>query len=322
MVAPRQVEIPFYRGIGRQRGRRFGALAQVIERTGIPFLRENIVPAAKQLCAYLLEFAAPEYAEVVSGRTKFKISAKSVQKQPSRKQLGNGNRKSTASRVIPKKSAKQTSRSGGDISTKISISSCGEFFGTNLLWQFLQVLEGSLSSWRCLVVPRTKFLSYYLTRWKRKLHRTWISNGSEVLRWFETNVFGFETEIFQESRLRNLQNQKKNEHKEEAKADEETEEKQEAPVPLVTQENTIFHLIFSKIDVYINKRQFYNSNGLYAHKPYICVNFKGPIEEYKGGLHCEGYDYEKLTDEIEKTLLSELFCTRRMKVVGRTNSFG
>ena len=32
MVASKQVEIPFYRGIGRQRGRGFGALAQVIGR--------------------------------------------------------------------------------------------------------------------------------------------------------------------------------------------------------------------------------------------------------------------------------------------------
>ena len=37
MVALRQVEIPYYRGVGRQRGRGFGALAQVIGRTAIPF---------------------------------------------------------------------------------------------------------------------------------------------------------------------------------------------------------------------------------------------------------------------------------------------
>ena len=37
MVALRQVEIPYYRGVGRQRGRGIGALAQVIGRTAIPF---------------------------------------------------------------------------------------------------------------------------------------------------------------------------------------------------------------------------------------------------------------------------------------------
>ena len=39
MVASREVEIQFYRGNGRQRGRRLGALAQVIGRTTIPLVR-------------------------------------------------------------------------------------------------------------------------------------------------------------------------------------------------------------------------------------------------------------------------------------------
>ena len=39
MVASRQVEFPYYRGVSRQRGRGFGALAQVIGRTESPFLR-------------------------------------------------------------------------------------------------------------------------------------------------------------------------------------------------------------------------------------------------------------------------------------------
>ena len=44
MFALRQVEIPFYRGIGRQRKRGFGAIPQVIGWTAIPFLRKYIVP--------------------------------------------------------------------------------------------------------------------------------------------------------------------------------------------------------------------------------------------------------------------------------------
>ena len=67
MVASRQLEIPYYRGVGRQRERGFGALEQVIGRTAIPFLRKYTVPAAKRVCADLLEFAVPEIAEVVSG---------------------------------------------------------------------------------------------------------------------------------------------------------------------------------------------------------------------------------------------------------------
>ena len=70
MVASRQLEIPYYRGV---RGWGFGALAQVIARTAIPSLRKYIVPAAKRVSADLLEFSVPAIAEVVSGRKNLKI---------------------------------------------------------------------------------------------------------------------------------------------------------------------------------------------------------------------------------------------------------
>ena len=126
MVASRQVEISYCRGVGRQRGRGFGALAQVIERTSIPFLRKYIVPAAKRVGADLLEFAAPEIGEVNSGRKPFKSAAKSVQKQTLKKQLGQGERSRRQTRgskhrgIIPTKSTKQSSRSQRDIFTNIS----------------------------------------------------------------------------------------------------------------------------------------------------------------------------------------------------------
>ena len=140
MVASRQVEIPYYRAFGRQRGRGFGALAQVIGRTAIPFLRKYVVPAAKRVGADLLEFAVPEIAEVVSGRKNFKTAAKSVGKQTLRKQLGEGegSRRAVGSasgrepqaygrqagrkhrRVIPTKSTKQSSGSRRDIFSNIS----------------------------------------------------------------------------------------------------------------------------------------------------------------------------------------------------------
>ena len=81
MVASRQVEIPYYRAVGRQRGRGFGALAQVFGRTAIPFLRKYVVPAAKRIGADMLEFAVPEIGEVFSGRKSFKTAAKSVGKK-------------------------------------------------------------------------------------------------------------------------------------------------------------------------------------------------------------------------------------------------
>ena len=113
----------------------------------------------------------------------------------------------------------------------------------------------------------------------------------------------------------------KKEHKEEAKAEEEETAEEEAPVPLVTHVNNILHSIFSNVEVYINNEQIYNSNGLYAHVDYISNNFKGAISEYKGVLHCEGCDYEEVSDEIMEAPLSEPFFTRRMKMLSRPDGF-
>ena len=120
MVASGQVEIPYYRAVGRQSGRGFGALSQVIGRTAIPFLRKYIVPAAKRVGADLLECAVPEFAEVVCGKKNFKTAAKSVGKQTPKNQLGEGSRKMTGSKIIPTKSTKQSSRSRRDIFKNIS----------------------------------------------------------------------------------------------------------------------------------------------------------------------------------------------------------
>ena len=133
MAASRQVEVPYYRGVGRQRGMGFGALAQVIGRTAIPFLRKYIVPAAKSVGSDLLEFAVPETAEIVSVRKNFKTAAKSIGRQALRKRLGSGSRKGKGAiggrelaygtqtcRVIPTKSAKQISRSRRDSFTNNS----------------------------------------------------------------------------------------------------------------------------------------------------------------------------------------------------------
>ena len=116
MVASNTLELPYYKGIGRQRGRGFGALAQVIGSTAIAFLKKYIVPAAKRVGADLLEFAVPEVADVVSGKKNFKTAAKSVGRQTLRKQLGGGKQK----RSIPVKSSKRGSRSRKDNFTAIA----------------------------------------------------------------------------------------------------------------------------------------------------------------------------------------------------------
>ena len=120
MVASREVELPYYKGVGRQPGRGFGALAQVIGRTAIPILKKYVVPAARRIGADMLGFAVPEIADVVSGKQNFKAVAKNVGRQTLKKQLGGGSRKRSASKVIQTKSKKRNSRSRRDIITNVA----------------------------------------------------------------------------------------------------------------------------------------------------------------------------------------------------------
>ena len=94
-----------------------GAIAEVIGRTAIPFLGKYVVPTAKRIGADMLEVAAPEIGEVISGKKSFKTAANSVGKQTLRKQLGYGSKQR---RMMPTKSTKQTSRSRRDVYTNIS----------------------------------------------------------------------------------------------------------------------------------------------------------------------------------------------------------
>ena len=77
MVAQNSANFPIFYGHARQRGG-FGALAQTLVGTAIPFIKKYIVLAAKKIGADLFEIAAPEIGEVVSGRTKLKTFAKDV----------------------------------------------------------------------------------------------------------------------------------------------------------------------------------------------------------------------------------------------------
>ena len=120
MVASREVELPYYKGVGRQRGRGFDALAQVIGRTVIPFLKNYVVAAARRIGADMLGFAVPEIADVVSGKQNFKPAAKNVGRQTLKKQLGGGGRKRSASELIQSKSKKWNSRSRKDIFTNVA----------------------------------------------------------------------------------------------------------------------------------------------------------------------------------------------------------
>ena len=61
----------------------------------------------------------------------------------------------------------------------------------------------------------------------------------------------------------------------------------------ITHVNNILQSIFSNAELYINIHQIYSSNGLFAHKSHISNNFKSTLSDYKGVLHCEGYDHEE-----------------------------
>ena len=79
-------DLPYFRGYSRQRGRGFGALAQTIGRTAI-FLRRYVVTATKRVAPDLIELAAPDIRNVLSGRKKFKSAATNVGKKILLKQL-------------------------------------------------------------------------------------------------------------------------------------------------------------------------------------------------------------------------------------------
>ena len=115
--------------------------------------------------------------------------------------------------------------------------------------------------------------------------------------------------------------EKKKEHKDESVVFTETgDEEVEEEVARVAYVNNIMHSMFSNVEVYINNQQIYNSNGLCAHKSYISNNFKAAISEYKGDLHCEGYDYEHDPEDIHNPLPDPFF-TRRMKLLSRPYGF-
>ena len=76
--------------------------------------------------------------------------------------------------------------------------------------------------------------------------------------------------------------EKKKEHTDESVVFTETgDDEEEEEAARVTYVNNIMHSIFSKVVVYINNQEIYNSNGLYAHKSYISNNFNTAIIEYK-----------------------------------------
>ena len=155
-----QVKIPKYKGIDRRRQRGFGALAQGVGKTASPFPRRNVFPAAKRVRAAAMDFAAAGIAipAVVSGRKSLKSAAENVGTKTLKTRLDSGRKQ----RSIFREKTYQTSLSITEryFYKHISLIS---LIGTNLLWRFLETLEGKSQCWWRLVVPPKTNLSEYLT---------------------------------------------------------------------------------------------------------------------------------------------------------------
>ena len=327
MVASNQVENPYYRAVGGQRGRGFGALAQVIGTTAIPFLRKYVVPAAKRVGADLLEFAVPEIAEVASGRKNFKTAAKNVGKQTLKKQLGEGSRRlkggSKQRRFIPTKSTKQSSRSVAKrhFYKHLSLIMPNNSFRyqpfvavSGNLGGKAPIVDDVLSSNEQEIYPTTS-LDENFKEFEFQMDRNYYVDLRQSFLALKLKfVNGRDYDLYESK-------EKKKEHKDESVVFTETgDEEEEEEVARVTYVNNKMHSIFSNVEVYINNQQIYKSNGLYAHKSYISNNFKASISEYKGVLHCEGCDYEQDPEDVSNPLPDPFF-TRRMKLLSRPDGF-
>ena len=75
------------------------------------------------------------------------------------------------------------------------------------------------------------------------------------------------------------------------------------------------------VEVYINKQQIYNSNGLYLHKSYFSIIFKVTKSEYKSILNCDGYDFGDFFDDLMAKPLSDLLFTMKLKMLIRPDRF-
>ena len=163
MIASNNLELPYYKGIGRQRSRGFGAPAQVIGKTAIPFLRKYIVPTAKRVGADLFEFAVPEVADFVSGRKSFKHAAKSVGRQTLRKQLWGGRQK----RSNPVKNLKQLGHAESFLLIlQINNDRSKQFSVPTFFCSFWESWCACPSCGQCVIFSRTRNLSHYISWWK------------------------------------------------------------------------------------------------------------------------------------------------------------
>ena len=107
VVTSRQVEFPFHRDEGRQRGKGICALAQVFGRTAIPILRNFVVLSTKVMGADLLKLLYLKMQRLLVEEITFKTAPKCMEGQTLKKSLGSYSKKKTANRVILPKICKR-----------------------------------------------------------------------------------------------------------------------------------------------------------------------------------------------------------------------
>ena len=97
--------LPYFKGVPRQRGRGFGALARTVARTTLPILKKYVLPAAKKIGRDVIESAIPEIGGVLSGQTSIKKAGKKTAKSTIRKEVGGGmkKRKNTRQSIVRQK---------------------------------------------------------------------------------------------------------------------------------------------------------------------------------------------------------------------------
>ena len=321
MVASREVELPYYKGVGRQQGRGFGAIAQIIGRTAIPFSKKFVVPAGRLIGADMLGFAVPEIADVVSSNKNFKAAAKNVGRQTLKKQLGGGSRKRSAKKVIQFKSKKRNSRLRRDIFTNVAT------------WKWLQkkiryqpyvavsgnlggkvpVVDDVLSSHEQQIYPTT-LLYENSVEFEFQTYRKYYVDLRQSYLTLKVKLVkgrGYDTHKSKEA---------KKEHKNEEQPTEAAtndEEDDTNSVLLLNYVNNTMLSIFSNVEVCINNQQIYNSIGLYAHKSYISNNVKRAISEYKVFCIVKVMTFEANPDDIQDSPLSDPFFSRRLKMLLR-----
>ena len=195
MVASRQVEIPFYTGIGQQGGRGISAFAQVIGWTAVPFLCKNIVQLqnAWVLTCWNLLCQKLQMLLVVEKNSRQLRRAWDDK-------LWENYWVVVARKRVPAESFQQALENKSVIRKETSlktflINHAESFSVPTFCGSFRKYWSEIPSNRQCLVVRRTRILSYHLAQ--GKLHRVLISNGSELLRWFQTDVLGFESESCQ-----------------------------------------------------------------------------------------------------------------------------